>query len=312
MLYYVTMLNQKGVFMGSYGLSYAGSKSRIADWIMNFIPKCGCFLDVFAGGCAVTHAAMEYRKAQRYIANDISDSAKLFVDAVNGKYHNESRWISHEDFDSLKDSDPYVAFCWSFGNSKEKSYLYSREIEPYKKACHYAVVFDEWEPLAGLCPEICDFVKHRVQLLKNRHDRRIMFGRAAVLQLKRISGNNAKHPVIAGNPLYNSCHKNNELKMQSLESLERLQSDYRDLNIPKDAFVYCDPPYRNSCCDYGVKFDHEAFRDWCVTVSKTNPILISEYNIDDKRFEIVAEKDKLVSMCAKKTLIKTERLYTVK
>lgn len=126
----------------NYGLPYCGSKSRIAEWIMGFIPKCECFVDVFSGGCAITHAAMEYRKAKRYVVNDISDVPQLFLDAINGKYHNESRWISREDFYRLKNEDPYVECCWSFGNNK-KAYLYSKEIEPYKKACHYAIVFDQ-------------------------------------------------------------------------------------------------------------------------------------------------------------------------
>jgi len=312
---YTQTLSQ-GIEIMSYGLPYCGSKSRIAEWIMGFIPKCECFVDVFAGGCAITHAAMEYRKANRYIVNDISGVPQFFLDAINGKYHNESRWISHEDFDRLKDEDPYVACCWSFGNHKEKGYLYSREIEPYKKACHYAIVFDEWEQLAQLCPEICEFVKHRVQLCRNRHDRRIVFGQSAIMQLKRISGGKAKHPVITNNPLYASYYTNTNL--QSLERLERLQSlqrqnkDYRELEIPKDAFIYCDPPYKDSGCDYNVEFNHDEFCNWCVDVAKTNQILISEYNIDDPRFECVGEKEKLVTMASTKSMLKTERLYTVK
>lgn len=85
----------------NYGLPYCGSKSRIAEWIIGFMPKCECFVDVFAGGCAITHASMEYRKANRHIANDISGVTQLFLDAVNGKYHNESRWISRDDFELL-------------------------------------------------------------------------------------------------------------------------------------------------------------------------------------------------------------------
>ena len=47
-------------------------------------------------------------------------------------------------------------------------------------------------------------------------------------------------------------------------------------------------------------------------VSKTNPIFISEYSIEDDRFEIVAEKQKMTYMSSKKSFIVTERLYTVK
>ena len=67
----------------------------------------------------------------------------LFIDALNGKYNDESRWISREDFFRLKDTDPYVAVVWSFGNNL-RDYLYSREIEPLKKAIHYAMFFGDY------------------------------------------------------------------------------------------------------------------------------------------------------------------------
>ena len=83
----------------------------------------------------MTHAALLSGKFKEVHANDITDSVTLFEDALNGKYENESRWISREDFFRLKDSDPYVRIVWSFGNN-QRNYLYSREIEPYKKAVH--------------------------------------------------------------------------------------------------------------------------------------------------------------------------------
>ena len=67
----------------------------------------------------------------------------LFIDALNGKYQNETRWISREDFFRLKDTDPYVAVVWSFGNNL-RDYLYSKEIEPLKKAIHYAIFFRDY------------------------------------------------------------------------------------------------------------------------------------------------------------------------
>lgn len=67
----------------------------------------------------------------------------LFIDALNGKYNDENRWISREDFFRLKDTDPYVAVVWSFGNNLH-TYLYSKEIEPLKKAIHYAMFFSDY------------------------------------------------------------------------------------------------------------------------------------------------------------------------
>ena len=67
---------------------------------------------------------------------------KAFDMAIHGKFKNETRWISHEEFDRLKTTDPYVAFCFSFGNDL-KSYAYGRDVEPYKKALHYLIVFQD-------------------------------------------------------------------------------------------------------------------------------------------------------------------------
>ena len=91
---------------------------------------------------------------------------------------------------------------------------------------------------------------------------------------------------------------------------------YDKIDIPDGAVVYCDPPYHayyKSLYESKAKaFDHCAFYDWCVRVSKTNPIFISEYSIEDDRFEVVAEKQKTTSMSSKTTFNVTERLYTVK
>lgn len=122
--------------MANYGVPYKGSKNKIAKQIIDFLPSGGTLYDLFAGGCAITHCAMESGKYDRYIVNDIEPGiTQLFIDAVNGKYANEKRWISREDFFKLKESDPYVKYCWSFGNNG-RDYLYSKEIEPLKKHLH--------------------------------------------------------------------------------------------------------------------------------------------------------------------------------
>lgn len=129
-----------------YGLPYMGSKSKIADKIIGYLPPAEYFVDLFAGGCAMTHCAMSSGKYSKFVCNDITDAPQLFLDALQGKYHNENRWISREDFFKLKDSDPFVRICWSFGND-QKSYLYGRDIEPIKKALHWAVYYRDAKPL---------------------------------------------------------------------------------------------------------------------------------------------------------------------
>ena len=122
----------------NYGLPYKGSKNSIAKWVISNLPASHTFVDLFAGGCAVTHAAILSGKFGRFIANDITEYPQVFRDAIDGKYRNECRWISREDFLRLKDDDPYVRLCWSFGNNM-KTYMYAPEVERFKK--HMQAIF---------------------------------------------------------------------------------------------------------------------------------------------------------------------------
>ena len=320
----------------SHGLPYTGSKSRIAHWVIDNLPRGRVLIDAFAGGCAITHRALLSQKWQTIIANDINVKyPQLFADAMRGKYRDERRWISREDFERLKAKDAFVACCWSFGNNLQR-YMYSRGVEPYKRALHYAIVFDDFAPMQELMPEVAQAVHEAIHWIRNTHDRRITAQNVIVKTLKRLTGDNYAHQIIQSNPLYrtirhtsrntpslNSLESLERLeRLQSLESLERLQSlrvtslSYDEIDIPDDAVVYCDPPYHasnNTLYEGTAKaFDHCAFYDWCVRVSKTNPIFISEYSIEDDRFEIVAEKQKITSLAPVKSFNVIERLYTVK
>lgn len=278
-----------------YGLPYRGSKSRIAADIVEHLPSGPALYDLFAGGCAVTHAAMIARRWDRYVVNDIQgDMPELFVNAISGKYRDESRWISREDFLALKDTDAYVRCCWSFGNDT-KTYMYGREIEPYKRALHYAVVFDDFEPLGELCPEVCGACRWVLSDIDDRSKRRVAIGRAITSWLKA----HGTKEMLVNNPLYKSCHFKGGRKedLQSLRSLERLQSlerleslqslqsleryvaDYRDIPIPQGATVYCDPPYKSANGYCTGAFDHDAFYEWARNADF--PIYISEYSMPD-------------------------------
>ena len=127
------------------GISYKGSKSKIAEKIVGLLPRAEHFYDLFAGGCAISHCALLKNKYQHIHINDINPMMpQAFVKALQGGFDDEDRWISREDFFRLKDTDPYVAICFSFGNDL-KTYCYGKEVEPLKKALHYAIFFDSYE-----------------------------------------------------------------------------------------------------------------------------------------------------------------------
>ena len=123
--------------MAKYGMPYKGSKDKIADKILSVLPDAECFVDLFGGGGAMAHAAALSGKYKRVIYNEFDPLIfKAFKMACDGEFTNERRWISHQEFKELKDSDPYAAICFSFGNDS-KTYAYSPEIERFKKHLHY-------------------------------------------------------------------------------------------------------------------------------------------------------------------------------
>ena len=298
----------------NYGVSYKGSKNMLVNDLMKAMPTSGMenFYDLFAGGCAVTHKAMADGKFARYFANDLDGQGlRLFRDGIAGKFHDEKRWISREDFFRLRDTEPYVAVCWSFGNN-QRDYIYSRKLEPYKKACHYAIVLDDFALLKELCPEVADACEEALQGVADTHERRIKFGPTVVNWLKA----HGTAEMLENNPLYSSCHTKKDTKtrpkgtirgLQRLESLERLQSlqslqrleslerletsfvDYREVEIKPRSIIYCDPPYKGTDRYNTGDFDHEAFYDWCER--QTELVLVSEYDMPEDRFVAVWQRE---------------------
>ena len=323
-----------------YGCPYKGSKSRIVEKLGLAVPFKGVdnFYDLFAGGAAVTHYMLLNGRYGHIYANDADGSAlRMFKDAIDGKYHDERRWISREDFFALEDSDPYVQCCWSFGNN-QRDYLYSRVIEPYKKACHYAIVFDDFSLLRELCPEVAGACEDALRGVGDIYQRRVRFGPTVVRWLKE----HGTLEIVNSNPLYSSCHVKSDNKtrkkgairdlnsleslqslqsLQSLESLERLErlerleistSDYRLVEIKPNSVIYCDPPYvRTNTYSKRSKtfqpFNHEEFYDWCC--GQRELVLISEYTMPSDRFTEVWSTSHVQSLCATKTSDVTERLY---
>ena len=209
----------------NYGLPYKGSKNRIAKKILDVLPAAPVLYDVFCGGCAITHAAMLSGKYSRVVANDINSMIPhAFETAITGGFRNEDRWISRDDFQRLYKTDPYVAICFSFGNDLHE-YCYARELEPYKRALHYAIFWKDIAPWAELCPETADALKKAVESEQDRHKRRIGAGRAIVTALKAGLMNGTIDPAVMNKSIYRKIRKKRpELRIQSAESVECLKS----------------------------------------------------------------------------------------
>ena len=277
-----------------YGIPYMGSKSGIAEWVGSYLPPADTLVDLFAGGCAVTHCAMLQRKYKRYIVNDITDAPRLFCDAIAGKYRNEKRWISREDFFRLKDDDPYVRLCWSFGNN-QRDYLYARKIEQWKKALHYARVLGDYSLLRDMGIE-GDGSRRDVKAHAEDYLAKYMAWYGGEVRGRRMHDLQSLERLQSLQSLGS---------LERLQSLESLQSSYDEVELPDNAVVYCDPPYANTARYIG-DFAHAKFYDWLRRQDR--PIYVSEYAMPED-FVRIAERVKSVTLSAKIVNKAVERLY---
>lgn len=274
-----------------------GSKNLIAERLVSQFPRAEYFVDLFAGGCAMTHAAFLSGKFKKFICNDLDfRGVELFKQAVSGKFKNENRWISRDDFYKLKDSDLYVRFCWSFGNN-QKDYLYSKQRERQKRALHYAILFDDWVEFYELFPDIYNEVAKEILFVTDVKTRysiiRRCFASQKMQRLKRLES-------------LESLERLQSLeRLESLQSIETIKMDYRKVVIPYDSVVYADPPYKGKK-SYSVKFDSDLFFDWCR--NQNFPIYISEYDAP-KDFKAVFEINKINCFCATKNFTNKEKIF---
>ncbi len=307
-----------------YGIPYKGSKNKIAFKIIDFLPSGEVFVDLFAGGCAITHAAIEqceglFPKWKYIIANDIDPfPIQLFLNGIKGKYTPENRkqWISREDFFRLKDKDPYVRYCWSFGNNG-LDYMYSRKIEPWKRALHSAYLLNDFtliEEITGAIPEmgkqnLSTWIQKNEAFIKAKY-RDWCYNNQYILYCK--TNDDLRN-------LQKLQDLENVQRLQSLQSLQNIETrnletcfyDYRSVNIPSNAVVYCDIPYQGTNCGIYKGFDHEAFFDWAC--SQKALVYISSYQIDDPRFKCVYEIPKRSnSVAGGNGKLVVERIYRPK
>ena len=307
-----------------YGLPYQGSKNSIVDWVISNIPKSENFYDLFCGGCAVTHGALLSDKFVNVYANDINPFSTLFIDAIKGKYRNENRWISRSDFENMKESDAYVAMCWSFGNDC-RSYLFSPENERLKKAFWYAVMFNDYSladelnlPLKRT--DAVDKRKRRVEIMQSwkKSNKSKIIDRMELQSLERLERLQSLERL----ERLQSLESLERLQsLESLESLERLQSlerlpefsmsigNYYDVKIKQNSILYCDIPYRQTKKYSCGGFDYDRFYSWCEQQSEL--VMVSEYNMPDI-FIRVASVGKQGTMCANSSKKVIEGLFVPK
>lgn len=282
-------------------IPYMGSKrksaQKIYQTIINFNPNKKTIVDLFCGGFAI--GELFYKNGFNVIANDKNKYVTALLDQTINKGLDEQKcleFITREKFeDVLKNSDNYedwyvgyVMCIWSFGNN-QKVYMFGKETEPYKRAGHELVINKDPKLLKQLLTNIPQKYIDGILKQTDWHKRRIALGKVAkvlknrILELQRLQ----------------QLERLEQLeRLQQLEQLQQLEiysNSYNEVEIPKDAIIYCDPPYQGTAEYKEGAFNHKDFWNWVREISKSHKIYISEYNAPDD-FEV------LLSFSQKSTL----------
>lgn len=275
----------------------------------------------------------------------------LFIDALNGKYQNETRWISREDFFRLKDTDPYVAVVWSFGNNL-RDYLYSKKIEPLKKAIHYAIFFHDYslgkelgydlsfiEPICNIQRRYFAVKRYfsqsdhsRQQSFEGGEEFSILQSTEAYDKINQTGEcrkmEHKSHLSKKKIDRANSTTENEPTALHRLQYRERQLSlprnsggqfsnitssvlDYAKVEIPDDSVIYCDIPYE----DTNVYNKAEGFdyeRFYDWCEHQTQPVFISSYQMPEDRFDCIEEFSHRSTLSATANNLVTERIYIPK
>ena len=261
--------------MSRYGMPWQGSKSRIAEWVVDILPPAHTLVDLFAGGGAVTHCALLSGKWEHIIANDMTDSMMVFCAAINGEFDGYAVCPSREEWQRYRETDTALALLHSFGNDKT-TYLWGEELEAVKRPASLMVSAPSlWERYQWYHR----FIDALAEYYGNDGS-----GRVYELQgVERFEG------------------------VERLQGLQGLQGDYRLVDIPEGATVYADPPYRGTpnSSRYGA-FDFDAFDQWLGGVDF--PVFVSEFDAPAGCVEI-ASTERTTSMAANTTDKRTERIF---
>jgi hypothetical protein len=304
----------------TFGMPYMGSKQAIVDSICMNFPKSEHFYDLFGGGGSVTHYMMLHRAKNHthFHYNELNPLVSdLYKRAIAGEFSFDMfkpEWITKEDFFARKEQDGYVKYVWSFGNSG-RTYIFGEDIEEYKKSMHMALVFGEFDALAFTVlgfkewPKDVNTIKKRRFYLrqkmewfnKNKRIPRELYRFLSDKQLKQMGVKDNVKQLQQLQQLQQLEQLERLEQLQQLERLERLErltitnSSYEQVEIKPNSVVYCDIPYADTA-KYGNKnntkeenarysFNHKAFFDWAA--SRDFAVYISEYDVPDKRFQLV-------------------------
>jgi site-specific DNA-adenine methylase len=320
-------------------IPYLGSKrksaGKIYQAIRNLEPDADTLVDLFCGGWAISEYF--FRKGWKVIANDknkyvIALLKKTIYDSLDEE--KVLRFITRDDFNKVVGNadeydDWYVGYVmcvWSFGNN-QVGYMFGKESEPYKLAGHELVINKNVEMIKRLIPNIPQKYIDGILKQDSWHKRRTALNvvsrrlKTRILELQQLERLQQLEQLERLQQLEQLERLQQLERLEQLEQLERLERlerlelsalDYRDVSVPDNAVVYCDPPYQGTAEYKEGGFNHSEFWDWVRVVSKKNPVYISEYNSPDDFKAVLRFQQKSTYAGGKNDKQPDERLFTMR
>lgn len=315
----------------NFGLPYKGSKSRIAPTIIDALPAADTLIDLFAGGSAITHAALLSGKYRHIIANDLLPFPRAFLSLITAApfaLPDPTRFISYDDFilnarrKETADTfgyNPLIDVIWSFGNNC-RTYAYARSREEYIHALHDVIALNSYDRLLYLALRP-DYTGVSPEALHAALDRAPLLGRTPRTLLQYINRRRLLAKPLLDTGLEHIQRLNRIFALYNTfphAPLTVCQTDYRSLipnpcSLPPNTIIYADPPYHSTegytSKNRATSFSTPDFLRWAA--ASPLPVYISEYSIDDPRFRLVKEIPRSSAFSAYKAPVRTitERLY---
>lgn len=141
---------------------------------------------------------------------------------------------------------------------------------------------DGWIPPAELSRELYNDIKQN----KEKYNKELVAvaGFCATYNAKWFGGyaGIVKTKIETERNYYDEAVRNILKQLDQLKDVEFLNADYTYFSSYNDSLIYCDPPYQGTT-QYGTSkdFHYERFWDWVREMSKSNIVLVSEYNAPD-------------------------------
>ena len=266
-----------------FGLSYMGSKSRFWRWLLQRIPACGTFYDLFAGGCSVGHMMGHFGRCEKVVFNDVNAMPlKLFRMAINGQLPPPA-WMGSEEFRELNKAGDPLSLLFSFG-AKTSTYFCSKAVEPWQKELFCAKITGDYSFFSGIIrtDDFCELSR-----AWSRKHLGLLNESAKALAPEGVAWSDKSYITLCRSSPFERRGRLSRFDELPINlPIEFRNTDYRVAaeDAGEDDLIYVDPPYADKS-GYGVRFDNAEFWEWCRQPRRAL-LIISEYSAPSDFIEV--------------------------